>query len=181
MRFPWPGGALPPGYPRGGTLVVVPYVTGVVRDATQDAISACGQRHVFVELDAGDPYAYGKLLAELWNHDTDLVMVEHDMVPTAAQIRGLLDCSGLWCSHPYHVGSGRYTQGLGLCKFSHVLQRNLPMAGYLAAMSARGEAYRMHWAGLNESIERALTRRKIIMHLHESAVEHLHYPVGQDA
>jgi hypothetical protein len=161
--------------------VLVPYVAGYLRQETQDAMATCGQRVEWYPIDAGDPFSYARWLQTMWNTGGDLIITEHDMVPTAVHVRRLLACEAEWCGHPYHVGEGRYATGLGFCKFSHNLMRRRPLAAQHAAQSPRTGGGLMPWQGLNESIERALTRAGEKMHVHEGAIPHLHYPEPQHA
>lgn len=157
-------------------LVAVPYIAGMLRWETEEAVSSWGGRYALYPLERSDPYSYATLLESLWARGFDLVIVEHDIVPAPGMIKGLLDCEALWCSHYYHVGSAVYTTGLGLCKFSRTLQEQLPGAAQLAAAHPKTGGGRMDWTGLNESIERVLTRRAVVQHVHEGYPAHLHYP-----
>ena len=161
--------------------VAVPYTSGKLRAETADAVASFDVRVQLLKLSERDPYAYGNWLAANWNTGGDLIVVEHDMVPTWMQARRMLTCEADWCGHPYHVGEGRYTTGLGFCKFSHNLQRRRPLAGERAARSTSTRGGLVPWQGLNESIERVLTRWGERMHVHEGAIEHLHYPEVPDA
>lgn len=156
--------------------VVVPYVAGYLRAQTSDAVATCGVKVEMHPLEASDPYNYAKWLQSVWNTGGDLIVVEHDMVPTAADVRGLVRCEAEWCAHFYHVGMSRYVTGLGFCKFGHNLQRRLPLAAVHAASDPRTGRGLVPWQGLNEAIERTLVRRKVTQHVHEGYIPHLHYP-----
>jgi hypothetical protein len=162
-------------------IVVVPYVKDMLRGETADAVAAWGGRWCMYPLDPADPYAYGQLLAGLWGRGGDLIIVEQDIVPAPGMIRDLLHCNGLWCSHWYHVGNGVYTTGLGLCKFSASLQQQLPEAGRYATVHPATGGGPVPWQGLDASIERVLSRRAVVQHIHEGKPTHLHYPESENA
>ncbi len=170
-----------PMYHPGDPLVMVPYTMDKLRTETVEALRLWGGPYTLWPLQAADPYAYAKFLAGAWNLGSDLMVIEHDMLPAATDIRELLACGELWCSVRYHVGNDQYVTGLGFCKFSAKLQRDLPLAAQHAAVHPAKAAGLMPWQGLNEAIERAISRRGVLIHVHPGVIEHLHYPVGDHA
>jgi len=162
-------------------VVVVPFVEGMLRPETETALNVWGGCHGLWPLDRRDPYAYATLMAQLWNHGSDLIVIEQDMVPTPQQISSLIACPEQWCSHFYHVGAAVYTTGLGFCKFSAGLQSELPLAAMHASTHPRKGGGLMPWQGVNEAIERAICRRHIAQHVHDGNIVHLHYPEPEHA
>lgn len=158
------------------SYVVVPYIPARLRDETTDAVMNWGGPYAFHSLPAGDPYAYGRALMDWWETHLDLVVVEHDVVPAPGMIAGLLDCAQPWCGHAYHIGQGRFATGLGLCKISRSVMDAYPVLATLAMRDAQGRVGRMDWRGVNEALDRQMTRYGYTFHLHEPVVEHLHYP-----
>lgn len=156
--------------------VVVPYTLDGLRTETRDAVMAWGGDYVFHRLPDTDPYAYAHALIEWWRTPADLVVIEHDIVPTPGMIAGLLACPEPWCGHPYHVGDGRYTYGLGLCKIGRSILDRYPGLAEIALRDHRGRPGQVHWRSVNEAIERQLTRYGHRLHRHSPAAAHLHYP-----
>jgi len=159
--------------------VIVPYTLDKLRIETQDAVMAWGGDYTFQLLAKNDDYAYARALMGWWETHQDLVVIEHDIVPDPGMIRGLLECPGLWCGHPYHVGDGRYTYGLGLCKISRDVMDYRPGLATLAMRDHRGLVAHVPWASVNEAFERQMARSGYTMHHHPDPVTHLHYPTGQ--
>lgn len=172
----------PPGYDRDmapTAHIVVPYTLQGMRLETQDAVMSWGGPYTFHILAAGDPYAYARAFMDWWETHLDLVVVEHDIVPAPGMIEGLLTCPEPWCGHAYHVGQGRYTTGLGLCKISRSVMDTHPGLGMLAMRDHRGRVARIEWPGVNEALDRQMIRYGYRMHVHDPVVEHLHYPREQ--
>lgn len=171
----------PPDVDAEGTptaLVVVPYTVGGLRPETQAAVMSWGGSFTFQALASNDPYAYARALMDWWETHLDLVVIEHDIVPAPGMIAGLLTCPQPWCGHAYHVGEGRYTTGLGLCKISRSVMDTWPSLAMLAARDGKGSVAKMEWISLNEGLDRQMSRYGYRMHLHSPAVEHLHYPAA---
>lgn len=164
--------------PVADAYVVVPYIHGRLRDETVNAVMAYQGAHTFEQLDPNDDYAYARALMNWWEARMDLVVVEHDVVPAPGMIEGLLACDQPWCGHPYHVGEGRYTYGLGLCKISVDVINHRPGLAILAMRDHRGKVGAMPWPAVNEALERQMTRYGYTMHHHDGAPVHLHYPEG---
>lgn len=157
-------------------LILVPHVPGMLREPTVQAAENSRQRYLLATLDPADDGAYASLLIKHWDGYADLIVMEQDMVVTQEQIGGLIGCDQWWCGHRYHVGEGRYTTGLGLCRFSREVQQRYPLAAVHAARNPRTGGGVTHWSGLNERIEQVLTRWLVDFHLHPGDVGHLHYP-----
>lgn len=161
-------------------FVVVPYVQGKLRAETRAAVESWGGHYTFQQIDQDNDYAYASAFLGWWNVPAETIVIEQDVVPAPGQILDMLACERPWCVRPYHVGEGRFTTGLGFCKFSVQLKRTFTSVGYLASRDPRGKGLGVHWKSLNESIDRQLTRYGVIPHVHRPAVEHLHYPAVPD-
>lgn len=163
------------------TLIVVPFVPGMLREATMDAVRASGQAYLTAPLDPADPYDYAAKFRDWWGYGFDLIVIEQDIVPTLDQINALAAHPGDWVTVPYHVGEGRYTTGLGFCRISRALRRRHPHAGVNASLDPRDTRNLVHWISLNESVERHLYRLGERQSVCDGTVEHLHYPVPAHA
>lgn len=162
-------------------LVVVPYVPEWLRNETIDALSASGVDHHFCALEAGDPYAYARNFERWWMTAGDLMVIEHDMVPAPGQIAEMLSCPEHWCSANYHVGDGRTTTGLGICKISWQVKVRWPYGGMNISHDPRDTRRYVDWIGLNESVDRHLSRLGYRQHIHFPNPVHLHYDEAPDA
>lgn len=161
-------------------MIAVPFVDGMLRPETLAALDAWGGPYTTWPLERANPQDYaGKFLA-WWNTPGDLIVIEQDIVAPPGLITELAACEDVWCSVRYHVGDGRYTTGLGMAKFSGILKRAHPWAGHNIVADPRGSGRMVDWISLNEAVERHLTRLGVACHIHDTPVEHLHYPVGDD-
>jgi len=125
---------------------------------------------------SGSDDAYWRLLARLWTGDMTLVVIENDMLPTPAQVQGLLACHEPWCAHPYQLPGG-VMPALGLAKFSRDLQRACPdLLRAVGEMTGDGVPPR-HWVHLDVRVDRALRGRGVELHLHPGSVRHLRRPL----
>jgi hypothetical protein len=161
--------------------ILVPYVDGMIRPETTEAVTRYNATQVFYPLDPAEDGAYGRVLDQFWDIGGDLLVIEQDMVPTHYQIASILACPEPWCTTPYHYGDGRYIASLGFAKFSHDLRQAHPAAAILASRDNKGVAYRAHWKSISENLARQLTRWHVPQHQHEGHVTHLHFPEADDA
>ena len=108
-------------------MIVVPFVPGLLRKATYEAVrEQVGDEAVFLA-DPGGGMFYADLLRRLYHQPGDLIIVEQDVIPPPGSLRALEACPGLWCGHrlPFE---GKLNYGtLGLAKFSRELKRILPL------------------------------------------------------
>lgn len=86
-------------------IILHPWVPGV-RPADQapcwealGELAYVGLHIEHIELDPHDPYAYARALRSRWAKD-DLVVVEHDVVPSAELLGAMLLCLEPLCSRP---------------------------------------------------------------------------------
>lgn len=89
-------------------MIVVPYtdLSPLTAEAVPDA------RFVRVEPEHG----YRLLLAELWREGAAFTLVEHDVIPTQAQLDALESCDRPWCFHGYFPG--HWVPVFGCARFS---------------------------------------------------------------
>lgn len=105
--------------------VVVPYTT--LHPVTKSVLDSFELRDVAYMDVSADTDAYRRLLRDLWNEQTTVVMVEHDIVPWPGAIEELAGCMGLWCSCAYRLGGGYGVyHGFGCTKISADLMRLVP-------------------------------------------------------
>jgi hypothetical protein len=176
--IPEPDLHIPPDGPDGpvSTIIVVPYVDGMLREETMQAVHDSGEAYLTQPIDPDDPYDYAGWFRTWWKMPMDFIVIEQDMVPTPAQIKTLIEQGPDWSGIPYHVGDGRYTAGLGFCKISAALRKRWPNAGVNASLDPADSRNLIAWPSLNENVERHLTRLGERFWALSGKVEHLHYP-----
>lgn len=162
-----------------GALVIVPFVDGMLRTETMDAVAAADVGYLTQPLSTADGGDYARAFRDWWDLPMDIVIVEQDIVPTVEQIRELIEHPDEWVSAPYHVGEGRYTTGLGFCKLAFTLRARWPDAATNITSDPRGTGGYVDWISLNESVERHLGRLGERMTVLGQPVIHLHYPLGK--
>jgi hypothetical protein len=92
--------------------LVCPYTE--LHPATERALRPLGAEFV----DVGDSeYAYWRLLKRLWAEREPFTLVEHDVEPTATQLRWLWDCPEPVCSYEYLYRGQSPVSALGCTKF----------------------------------------------------------------
>ncbi len=158
------------------TIVLIPYVEGMLRPETMDAVHQSGEAYLTQPLDPADPYHYAAVFRDWWNLPMDLIILEQDMVPMPGQFRALARHDDPWVAMPYHVGDGRYATGLGFCKISRRLRTSYPGAGVNCSTDPRDSRELIGWKSLNENIEKHLTRLGVTQTVIGTPVTHLHYP-----
>lgn len=91
--------------------IVVPY-TELYAETRAAVPDAC-----FVELTEDD--SYRMLLRDLWLIGDPVIVVEHDVAPTAEQIQCLRSCDRAWCHYGYVAGD--WVPKLGCVKLGREL------------------------------------------------------------
>lgn len=128
---------------------------------------------------SGSDMAYGELIAKLWQQGESFLLLEHDVLPTAALLEEMWDCESEWCAGFAWRYSGAVYPGetrpfkpirekefaLFLNKFSADLLRRTP---------AVVGAVRVRWTQVDLAILGTLRMYGAQPHLHEPAVQHLH-------
>lgn len=169
---------IPPGVTEDqvDTIVVVPFVPGMLREQTMQALHDSGMAYLTVPLRPGNEYEYAAAFRLWWNLPFDLIILEQDMVPAPGQLRFLAVHEGEWVSAGYHCGNGQYATGLGFCKIARTLRERHPNAGFNATADPRDPRELIGWMSLNENVERHLTRLGERQTVLGFTVEHLHHP-----
>lgn len=145
-------------------MVVVPYVAGKVHQAVLDEVLSQAPAARLVELPRANPeridersFAFAQLLRELWREPGDLVVVEHDYLPSPGAIQRLLDCPHDWCTHPAWIHDRYLLASLNLARFSGRLKAAQPhLMDYVAAPNPWWSGAR---AGVGEASGQALPVR----------------------
>ena len=80
-----------------------------------------------------DPFAYSRLMAELWADGESFLLVEHDTEVTDRALRQALHCACWWSTSPYRGPGGQLlTRSLGFTRFRGQLLAAAPDAMTLA-------------------------------------------------
>ena len=161
-------------HPPHGPLVVCPYVPHLLTEATRKVVTTARAEWNLVQLDPGNPYAYGQLLCHLWEMRRTFVIVEHDMAPTPGQLDALLHCGHEWCGYPYLCGDTLVSMSLGVARFSASVMERWPTLGRQAAMVAGDQHRPTPWSLLAENLAGKMLTLGYTWVGHHGQVEHLH-------
>ena len=149
------------------------YTQDKLRTETIDALSRFAPGCELTEVTG--LYGYWEALADRWNSEDDLVIVEQDIVITVDVIPGFGNCDQDWCSFAYQVWCSRplppavrlFDRGLGCTRFSAELQRRFPL---------RHLALKVRWQRIDAVLCEAFDANNLAPHVH-GEVGHLHeYP-----
>ncbi len=154
--------------------VVVPWVDGVGRPETLAALSWLRSQLEVVTLDAGDDGAYAALLERLWRAGDTFMVVEHDVVPTKAQLADLARCQHPWCSTCYDTAAYPRTPMLGLVRFDRALLERRSEVGVHVLRTGYTRTRHVGWRSVNETLARHLFAIGETWHRHQPDVVHLH-------
>lgn len=157
-----------------GSVVVVPFVAGMLRVATVDAVLDYGGPARFERLDPRDPYGYARLFARLWDAGEGFTIVEQDVVPPPGALAALACCSGLWCGHRLPCGADPLAYTFGLVRFAGGLLRAFPDLGRRIAGRGRPRRVSVPWNALDIATYRQLVGRGLTWHEHTPPATHLH-------
>lgn len=156
-------------------------MAGLLNEATWAAVLQAGGAAQFLALDPDDVGAYGRLVRRLWAKGEDMIICEHDVVPTRAQISALRQCDHGWCSYGYD--SDLYPEGpyFGLVKFSSRVMHAHPRAAEVALHRGSGKEIEVEWWQVDSALARDLKIRGVPWHQHHPPVHHAHVgsPSGQ--
>ena len=131
----------------------------------QVALDTAIRLHHFRCADAHD---YARALNDLWGHGVDIVVCEHDIVPTPVQVMELELCPEYVCAYDYQVSKRKcWSQvegslGLGLSRFRVAAQ---------SSIVARPAVPQVPWHDLGS----ALGLRLGAVHLHYPPADHRHH------
>lgn len=156
------------------TTVVVPYVHGMLNQETYRAVQYSGHWCRFVDLDPADLGAYGRLVRRLWRSQTTVVICEHDVVPTRAQLDCIVSCEHDWCSYSYD--GNLYPGGpmFGLVRFSGSVMVAHPEAANVALVIGKRRDIEAEWWRVDALMARDLKIRGVPWHEHQPVVHHAH-------
>lgn len=154
--------------------VAVPYVAGMLRPDTFDAVAHGGHPATFYAFDRTDDGAYARLVERLWGRRETFVVVEQDVVPHAGAIAELVQCPAPWCSHCYDDPGYQRVPMLGLAKFAASLLAKTPEVATTVLRDGARHAVPVHWRQLNEVLVAHLLARGVTWHRHLPDVEHHH-------
>jgi len=141
--------------------IVCPYAE--VHPATSRALRRASAEFHDV---SGDDYAYWRLLRDLWAAGEAFIVVEHDIEPSAVQLRELAACPRPLCTFEYLYRGSAAVSALGCTKFGQqLLRRQLQWTFQLGALDFAGHPkWRDAQAYLLSQLPPA--------HVHEGLVRH---------
>jgi hypothetical protein len=128
----------------------------------------------------GDDFGYWKAVRERWTGESDLLLIEQDIVIHDQVIPQLENCPGDWCVFPYTIFNSqhRLTQGLGCTRFSAALQRRINPDGFDTdgrLVNLRDSETGIPWGFLDVIIaDRLRLAAGLSPHIHEPDVDHRH-------
>ena len=160
--------------------MLVPYVDGMLRGDTADAVLAQAPAARLVPIDPDDPYAYGRTLTRVAAESLDLIVVEQDVIPPPGAIAGLLACPDGWCGHRVDCGNGPADATLGLAKFGRQLLRRHPDLFVRAAGRGKVGPCRVPWNALDGWVRHVMRAWGVTWHAHSPDAPHLHDYLGPD-
>jgi len=154
--------------------IVVPFIRGQLHPDTLAAVRTCGQYHRLVDLDPGDPGAYGRLVRRLWRAQATVIICEHDVVPSPEQLATLQACRHDWCSYSYD--DGLYPRGpmFGLVRLSGALMVRHPAAAEVALVIGKRRDTEAEWWHVDSLMARDLFIRGVEWFEHAPPVHHAH-------
>ena len=131
----------------------------------------------------GDPFAYGRLLAELWGAKESFLVVEHDTEVTEKALRQAMHCRCWWSTSPYSgPGRARLDVSLGFTRFRRELLETAPDAVTLANQIDDGgpQCPPGHWKRVDCRLLSVLTGppHRFAPHRHAEVPHHHWYDYG---
>ena len=113
--------------------------------------------------------AYADLLESVWASGTDVILVEHDVVPAPGVLDEMWACERDWCAVPYRCGTV-VTTALGCTKFSAALRHRNP--------DTINRIQQRAWFNLDSQIVYTLHQHGESEHLHGPQARHMKYDRG---
>ena len=150
--------------------VVVPYVPGMIHDAT---IDAAGDEALLLAIDPGNDRTYAWVLIALWEAGRTFAIVEQDVVPPPGWADRFERCPNRWCIVPPDGLMG--SDWLGCARFRAELLIAHPtlMRQAQADPSADGDAP-YTWRKVDIRLARYLRQAGIGPCFHSPPAGHLH-------
>ena len=155
--------------------MVCPFTAGGLRPQTARALHASGLEIEWAQLPSHDEHAYGRLFRHLWSAGRTFVIVEHDIVPTVAQLQAIATCGHEWCSFLYD--DELYPDGpmFGLVRFDARTMALWPHAAGIATVIGRRRDEEAEWWRIDSLVARDLNIRGVPWTAHPGRVQHLHH------
>ena len=154
--------------------VVVPYIRGMQRVSTLQAVGEQAPEFELFELSADEPTMYAEMVEHLWRIPRTYVNVEQDIVPPPVSIARLIQCEHVWCLHPYQVGGRISGPWLGLVKFAGRLLRQFPDVPRKAFYDRHTGKLDCRWQDVGRRLAGVLRAEAFEPHYHWPAARHLH-------
>lgn len=154
------------------TVIYCPYVDGMLNSETRDVILSVPIPHRFVAIDPLDPYAYSRLLRRIWQERRTAIIVEHDVIPTYAQLTQIATCGHEWCGFRYSGRCDGLGGTLGCARFGAHLMRRYPLAAQYALHDRRSPRGDTHWQQVDQELARDLRIRGAVWSDHGTLVHH---------
>lgn len=157
---------------RGPAHVVVPWTSDRWLGAITCALASARVPYETVQLPGDDPGAYARLLGFCWALPGDLVVCEHDNVPTAAQVVELADCGHDWCGFAYDKDGRKVVRALGFTRFSAGLRARHPGLGRDVTLIQDDRPRWCPWESLDSRLALALIGHQETWTEHPGQVAH---------
>ena len=156
------------------TVVSVPCVADKLCRDTVRAVVASGYPYRFVFLNPDDDAAYGQWWRRVWARGETVIVCEHDVVPTKAQLATVQRCGHGWCSFAYH--GSMYPRGpmFGLVRVADRTMHDHPFAADVALEDGERRPEPVPWWNVDSAMARDLMIRGVQWHEHLPPVTHLH-------
>jgi hypothetical protein len=129
---------------------------------------------IWAQLSADVEAGYGRLFRSLWAAARTFIILEHDVVPTAVQLREIAGCGHGWCS--YATDEGIYPAGPSFClaRFDRQVMEAHPYAAGVATIIGKRRDVEAEWWRIDSLVARDLMIRQVPWFEHEPAVHHAH-------
>lgn len=154
--------------------VLVPYVQGMLSINTYRTVTGSGLYYRLVRIDPDDLGQYGRLLRDIWCWPLDLIICEHDVEPTPAQLREIAGCGHDWCGYNYDDHLYPDTPMHGLVRYSRRLMARHPHAAHVALFTGKRKDQEVGWWEVDSMMARDLVIRGEQWQAHDSRVHHVH-------
>lgn len=134
----------------------------------------------------GSPFAYSRLLEQIWQDQESALIIEHDIELNARVLRQAMHCSCEWGISPYKgIGTdfhsaGLLTVSLGCTRFRSSLMKRFPQA--IAEANAIDDNGSIcppgHYLRLDGRVHHVLMRSGYEPHRHDLVTHHHLYAYG---